>query len=312
MAQYRKIYCRIWHDDKFPQLSDDAQLVWFHSYTANFSTGIGLYTCSIEGLAGNKRWPVDRYRKAFSELSERGLVAYDAEYQTVLFPRFFRHNKPENPNVLAGLLKKWDDIPDCPHRRQLREILELECRCWGKGYLDVLRTFAGTDENVSQTFREQEHEQHPETHQEQERDQERESGRARARRELATCPPNGTTETATFESAWRIYPRRSGSNAQAEARAKKEWQQRLSDGHSAEELLAGARRYAAYCDATGNTGTQYVMHPARFFGAEKHFLEQLDPPARPNKVKSGSAAEWLAAAESEKRSALEGDYERVE
>jgi hypothetical protein len=33
----------------------------------------------------------------------------------------------------------------------------------------------------------------------------------------------------------------------------------------------GAQRYAAFCDATNKTGTEFVMQAATFFGPDKHY-----------------------------------------
>ena len=48
MARYRNIRCLIWNDDKFPFVSDDCQLVWFHAYTYPHSNGLGIYMASKE------------------------------------------------------------------------------------------------------------------------------------------------------------------------------------------------------------------------------------------------------------------------
>jgi len=75
--------------------------------------------------------------------------------------------------------------------------------------------------------------------------------------------------TTDFENAWEVYPRRNGSNPKGEAfRA---WNARLREGHTAEEMLQGLRRFAAWCDAHGKTGTETVMQARRFFGPEKEF-----------------------------------------
>jgi hypothetical protein len=36
-------------------------------------------------------------------------------------------------------------------------------------------------------------------------------------------------------------------------------------------MIAGMKRYAANCEAKGNTGGEFVMHASRFFGASLQF-----------------------------------------
>jgi hypothetical protein len=72
------------------------------------------------------------------------------------------------------------------------------------------------------------------------------------------------------------YPERSGDpdwrGAQKAANA------RIREGHTPEQFIAGARRYAAYCLAT-DTEAQYVKQASTFLGPAKPFLLPWTPPA---------------------------------
>lgn len=72
-----------------------------------------------------------------------------------------------------------------------------------------------------------------------------------------------------FESAWKAYPKREGGNPKNKAHSS--WKARLADGVTAESMMAGVVRYAAYCKVKGSTGTSYVMQAVRFFGTERAF-----------------------------------------
>lgn len=97
-----------------------------------------------------------------------------------------------------------------------------------------------------------------------------------------------------FEHAWKLYPKRSGGNSKAAAR--KAWQARLKAGVSADDMIDGVERYAAYCNATGRTGTQYVRQAATFFGPDLHFEERFDIPAQTGKPQTNAEriADWDA------------------
>ncbi len=83
-------------------------------------------------------------------------------------------------------------------------------------------------------------------------------------------------ENLDFESFKAAYPQRSG--AQPWARAVTEANARINEGATFDAMVDGARRYAAYCDTAGKTGTEYVMQAATFLGPEQHFLEAWNPP----------------------------------
>ncbi|ENR8889193.1 helix-turn-helix domain-containing protein [Citrobacter koseri] len=82
-----------------------------------------------------------------------------------------------------------------------------------------------------------------------------------------------------FETAWQAYPKRAGGNSRSAAF--KAWKARLKDGVKPEDMLEGVKRYAAYCRATSNTGTQFVKQAATFFGPDRHFEESWQTPSAP-------------------------------
>src|SRR3990167_3422690 len=82
---YRVIYSRIWSDDKFPFCSDDAQLVYFHLFTNERTNALGIYKASIESLAADKRWPVERYRKGLGECIGKRFVKVCETFHVTYF-----------------------------------------------------------------------------------------------------------------------------------------------------------------------------------------------------------------------------------
>ena len=86
--------------------------------------------------------------------------------------------------------------------------------------------------------------------------------------------PNGQN----FAEFKKSYPKRSGG--QCWSRASKAINARFRDTDSLTwaDLIAAALRYAAYCDATEITGTQFVQQAATFVGPEKHFRESWELP----------------------------------
>ena len=76
-----------------------------------------------------------------------------------------------------------------------------------------------------------------------------------------------------FRHFFNIYPKRIGINSKPEAF--KEWRNRLSEGHSADEMINAATNYQIFCDKSGKTGTEFVRAAKNFIGKNKLFLESV-------------------------------------
>ena len=84
-----------------------------------------------------------------------------------------------------------------------------------------------------------------------------------------------------FEDVWLLYPKRIGSNPKRKALSA--WKRRLWGSVMNEDMdsmFGGVKRYSEFCDATGKTGTEYVMQAATFFGPDKHYENDWDIPAQ--------------------------------
>lgn len=89
----------------------------------------------------------------------------------------------------------------------------------------------------------------------------------------------GPEYSAAFEHAWFLYPKRAGGNSKVAA--EKAWNARMAEGEDPAAIIPGVRRYAAFCDATGKTGTEFVKMAATFFGPQHSYLEPWTAPAAP-------------------------------
>lgn len=88
-----------------------------------------------------------------------------------------------------------------------------------------------------------------------------------------------------FIEAWNAYPKRGGGNSRAEAL--KSWKARVKAGANPDEITDGVKRYAAFVEATGKVGTEYVKQAASFFGPSEHYLERWDAPTRAAQRQTG-------------------------
>lgn len=81
------------------------------------------------------------------------------------------------------------------------------------------------------------------------------------------------TDTDWFEEAWKLYPKRPN---QSKADALKAWSARIKAGVTAERMLDGVKRYAAFCTAS-KTEPQFIKQAATFFGPGLHFDSDYTP-----------------------------------
>ncbi len=125
-----------------------------------------------------------------------------------------------------------------------------------------------------------------------------------------------------FETAWAVYPKRGGANNRKGAL--EQFAKRVAEGVKPEELIDGTKRYRVLCDATGNTGTEYVKMAVTFYGPKEHYMDSYElPTARPRQTphtgqttsrfgkasdwKPGSAARFFGAASSDQTNVIEGE-----
>lgn len=107
-------------------------------------------------------------------------------------------------------------------------------------------------------------------------------GRGKKGKGSPTAASAAEGEPAGFAAAWAAYPRREGSNPRR--RALRAYCARLGEGVEEHALLAGVRRYAAFCAARGKVGTAFVQQAATFFGPDRPFAEAWAVAADPEFV----------------------------
>lgn len=75
------------------------------------------------------------------------------------------------------------------------------------------------------------------------------------------------------------YPNRAGD--QGWRKAIRAANARMAEGHKPAEFIIGARRYAAFCEASQKTNTEFVKQACTFLGPDKPFLLPWHPPQKP-------------------------------
>jgi hypothetical protein len=116
---------------------------------------------------------------------------------------------------------------------------------------------------------------------------------------ITSAAPTTDEPPAWLDELKRVYPSRAGD--QGWRRARKSISARIAEGHLPEEIIEGAKRYAAFIDATDKRGTEYVKQACTFVGPEKSFLLPWTPPPSKAQVKQDKnisvSLQWLAQEE---------------
>lgn len=119
MGPYRKIYTRIWNDQKFNALSDDGKLACFLMFTHPHLMPIGGMRATLQGLAGELHWVSKRFENAFEEVAVKNMVKYDDEASFLWVPNFIKYNLPTSPNTVRGWVDYLDYLPECLLKEEL-------------------------------------------------------------------------------------------------------------------------------------------------------------------------------------------------
>ena len=116
MGHYRKIDPYIWNDERFMSLSSSGQLACFFMLTHPHMTSVGGLRATIAGVASEHS---KLSEKAFQEVFDKGIAKADKKAPLIWFPKFLKHNPPENPNVVKAWVKGLDYLPECETKNQI-------------------------------------------------------------------------------------------------------------------------------------------------------------------------------------------------
>lgn len=248
----------------------EAQVVSFYLMTSPHANMLGLYYLPILYIAHETGLGFEGALKGLKSAIEAGFCSYDEDTEMVWVHEMaaYQVGKALKPgdNRCAGVRSEYASLTENPFLSSFYE------RYKNDFHLNIKRETRQVLEGASKGLRSQDQEQD----QEQEKDKDL-LGHG------STTPPDGESldvapsekpkshYSEEFEQAWREYPKRAGGNSKADAF--KAWTARIKSGATAQELIDGVRRYAAYVTAAGKLNTEFVKQASTFFGPSKHYEE---------------------------------------
>lgn len=218
MARYRTVDVRIWMDSKFMKLSDNGKLLFLYLLTSQHTTPLGTLSITIPVLSAWLRKDSETVSKGLRELISNGMVMVD-EAGLIWVRNFLKFNPPSNPNCASGLLKFFEEMPDCGLVAKIAESVLEACKTKGNQYVKAVEepineviskfkndeiptenmdSFGNRSETVSEPFRNQE--------QEQEQEQEQKKEKEKKEKSPSLQKPEGVSDELFDE--WKAHKKR--------------------------------------------------------------------------------------------------------
>ena len=166
IGRYRKVYVRIWGDEKFRALSQpqpNAQTLWLYLLTGEHTSAIpGLFRSGESSLAEALGWPLKGFREAFAEVFHKGMARADWKARLVLLPKAVSYNPPESPNVVKAWRAAFDEMPECPLKREAFRHFQVFLEGLSEGFRKAWGEPLPNQEQEQEQEQSQEQEQDPE------------------------------------------------------------------------------------------------------------------------------------------------------
>jgi hypothetical protein len=133
--RYQKLHSQIWHDEKFPLLSDQGKLLFIYLLSSPHSNSIGLYVIPKPYIVADLNWTTQQLNKPFLELLDKELIKYDETVKLLIIPNHLKHNPLENQNQTKAAIKI---VQTLPKTSIISDLFELLNKPFHKPLLEVL------------------------------------------------------------------------------------------------------------------------------------------------------------------------------
>ena len=114
---YRKIYTKMWGDEKFMKLSSpqpNAQTLWLYLLTGPHNTVLpGIFILGEMSLAEFLNWDIEPTKIILTELANEGMLEVDSKTKVVILPTAVQYNPPESPQTPTAWARQFASIPEC-------------------------------------------------------------------------------------------------------------------------------------------------------------------------------------------------------
>ena len=120
MSRYVNIATRIWHDEKFRELPDDAKMLFIYLLTCPHGNMCGLFYLPALYACHDLGWTEERYAATLGLLQEQVCTDEDV----VLIKNFVRYNPIKGSKQAIGAARRLQEVPETSLMVHFLEILK--------------------------------------------------------------------------------------------------------------------------------------------------------------------------------------------
>ena len=112
MRDFNKVSPTLWQSTRFRGLpSDDGRFLFLYLLTCPHNNSAGCFWLPDGYACHDVGWAQDEYNAALQSLLDADMVDHDAESETILVERWFRHNPPMNKSHRIGIVRQLEKVP---------------------------------------------------------------------------------------------------------------------------------------------------------------------------------------------------------
>ena len=124
MAEYAKIYKKMWNNSKFRNLTEDAKFLWVYILSCPHSSLSGIFVITQLYIQSDLGWLAKRLDKAFAILLAKDFIGYDYDNAVILIPAWFEHNNFTSNNQLKKANAELSELPQTYLLQELKAIVD--------------------------------------------------------------------------------------------------------------------------------------------------------------------------------------------
>ena len=124
MAEYGKIFKKLWRNAKFRKLSDQGKLLCCYIFSCPHCNSIGLYSLDKYYICADLEWLPKRLDKPFRELLDQRFISYDNKLSVILVHEWFKYNSIQNDNQYKKAEAEFSDVPQSHIFQEFKRLLE--------------------------------------------------------------------------------------------------------------------------------------------------------------------------------------------
>ena len=146
MSSFRKIYKKLWSDERFRDLDVTSKLLYLYLLTGKEASIIPGFVDASEATLSNRIGKdLESFREAFRNLSGNDLARADWVAGVVFLPLAIHDNRPASPNVILSWKSALEELPNCPLKneacQELTAVLECIGESFSKPFTKLLQSF---------------------------------------------------------------------------------------------------------------------------------------------------------------------------